>query len=89
MEKSLSRGDRLTLIHSVLSSIPIYYLTLFRAPTSVLNSMEKIMRDFFWVGGDQVGGEHLVSWEVVYHAKDKGGLSIGNLEKRNKALLMK
>ena len=47
------------------------------------------MRDLFLEGGDLVGGVHLVGWEVVCHAKDKGGLGIGNLEKRNKALLMK
>ena len=34
-------------------------------------------------------GDHLVGWEVVCLAKDKGGLGIGNLEKKNKALLMK
>ena len=68
----LSRGDRLTLIHYVLTSIPIYYLSLFKAPISVLNSMEKIMRDFLWDGRDLVGGDHLVDWEGVCLAKDKG-----------------
>ena len=56
----LSSGGRLTLIHFVLDSIPIYYLSLFKSPISVINSMEKIMRDFLWDGGDLVGGDHLV-----------------------------
>ena len=47
------------------------------------------MRDFLWDGGDLAGGEHLVDWKAVCLAKDKGGLGIGNLEKRNKVLLMK
>ena len=47
------------------------------------------MSDFLWDGGDMVGGEHLVDWEVVCLAKDRGGLGIGNLGKRNKSLLMK
>ena len=47
------------------------------------------MRDFFWEGDNQVGGDHLMAWEVVCHAKDKGGLGVGNLEKKNKTLLMK
>ena len=47
------------------------------------------MRDFFWEVGDLVGGDHLVGREEVCHAKEKGGLGIGNLEKRNKAFLMK
>ena len=39
----LSRGGRLTLIQSVLSSLPIYYLSLFKAPSSVIRSMEKLI----------------------------------------------
>ena len=54
----LSRGGRLTLIQSVLSSLPIYYLSVFKVPISVINSMEKMMRDFLWEGGDLVGGDH-------------------------------
>ena len=30
-----------------------------------------------------------MGWEAACHAEDKGGLGIGNLEKRNKALVMK
>ena len=52
----LSRGGRLTLIQYVLAAIPIYYLSLFKAPINVLKSMEKLMRDFLWDGGDLVGG---------------------------------
>ena len=85
----LSRGGRVTLIQSVFAALPIYYLSLFKAPIGVLNTLEKLMRDFLWDGGDLVGGEHLVDWEVVCRAKEKGGLGIGNLRKRNKVLLMK
>ena len=85
----LSRGGRLTLIQSVLSSLPTYYLSLFKAPITVITSLEKLMRNFFWEGGDLVGGDHLVRWEKVCQAKENGGLGIGNLEMRNNALLLK
>ena len=88
-KKLLSRGGRLTLIQLVLSSLPIYYLSLFKAPISVITRLEKLIRDFFWEGGDLAGGDHLVGWEEVCWAKKNGGLGIGNLEKRNKAFLMK
>ena len=55
----------------------------------MITVLEKVMRDFLWGGGDLLGGDHLVGWPMVCLAKDKGGLGIGNLEKRNKALLMK
>ncbi|KAL5548851.1 hypothetical protein UlMin_004082 [Ulmus minor] len=39
----LSKGGRLTLIQSVLSSIPIYYMSLFKMPRVVAASLEKMM----------------------------------------------
>ncbi|GJY79979.1 RNA-directed DNA polymerase, eukaryota, reverse transcriptase zinc-binding domain protein [Tanacetum coccineum] len=44
----LSIGGRLTLIKSVLGSLGIYYLLIFRAPESVLNDLERIRSNFFW-----------------------------------------
>ncbi|GJW80062.1 hypothetical protein Tco_0144037 [Tanacetum coccineum] len=38
----LSIGGRLTLIKSVLGSLGIYYLSIFRAPESVLQDLERI-----------------------------------------------
>ncbi|GJU05212.1 RNA-directed DNA polymerase, eukaryota, reverse transcriptase zinc-binding domain protein [Tanacetum coccineum] len=44
----LSIGGRLTLIKSVLGSLGIYYLSIFRAPESVLNDLERIRSTFIW-----------------------------------------
>ena len=46
--KYLSKGGRLTLIKSVLSSLPTYFLSLFPLPTSVANKLESIQRKFLW-----------------------------------------
>jgi len=42
--KYLSKGGRLTLIKSILSSIPTYFLSLFPLPISVANKLECIHR---------------------------------------------
>ena len=44
----LSKGGRLTLIKSVLSSLPTYFLSLFPIPSSVANKLEAIQRSFLW-----------------------------------------
>ncbi|GKA12594.1 hypothetical protein Tco_0692140 [Tanacetum coccineum] len=44
---SLSIGGRLTLIKSVLSSLPLYYMSSFKVPKGVLSKMESIRRNFF------------------------------------------
>nr|GEW37399.1 RNA-directed DNA polymerase, eukaryota [Tanacetum cinerariifolium] len=45
--KTLSIGGRLTLLKSVLGSTPIYNMSLYKVPKTVLNSMESIRRNFF------------------------------------------
>ena len=46
----LSKGGRLTLLKSTLSSLPTYYLSLFTIPLHVTNKIENLQRDFLWGG---------------------------------------
>ena len=85
----LSRGGRLTLIQSVLKSIPTYYLSLFKILVAVANEIEKMLRNFLWEGYEKGKGDHLVNWKIVSKSKKKGGLGIGNIIKKNEALLGK
>jgi hypothetical protein len=52
----LSEGGKITLIKSTLSNMPTYMLSLFLIPTDVAKCIEKIQRDFLWVGGGGGGG---------------------------------
>ncbi|KAL5543250.1 hypothetical protein UlMin_010960 [Ulmus minor] len=85
----LSKGGRLTLIQSVLSSISTYYMSLFKLPRVVAASLEKMMREFLWDRDSTGKGRSLVRWKTVCKPKELGGLGIGNLILRNKALLGK
>lgn len=80
----LSKGGLLTLIQAVLSSIPIY-----KMPTWVVQTVEKLMRDFLWEGMDDGKIRHLVNWEVVGSSKTNGGLGVTPLKARNAALCAK
>ena len=42
----LSKDGRITLIKSTLASIPIYQMSIFRMPKSVIKRLEKLQRDF-------------------------------------------
>jgi hypothetical protein len=48
--KFLSFGGRLTLLKSVLSSLPVYFLSFFKAPTGIITSLESTFKIFFWGG---------------------------------------
>jgi hypothetical protein len=47
--KFLSFGGRLVLLKYVLSSLPVYFLSFFKAPTSIISSIESIF--FLKIGG--------------------------------------
>ena len=61
----ISKGERLTLIRSTLSSLPIYFLSLFRIPRVVCARLEKIQRDFLWGGRNLERKPHLFKWITV------------------------
>ena len=85
----ISKGGRLTLIQSTLSSLPIYCLSLFRLSVSICSRLEKIQREFMWSGGSLVKKTHLVNWKTVCTEKKKGGLGLRRFSILNKALLCK
>ncbi|GKB12412.1 hypothetical protein Tco_0846335 [Tanacetum coccineum] len=87
--KALSTGGRLTLTKSVLSSIPIYYLSLFRAPLKIIDLLEKIRRIFFWGFKEDERGMLWFNWKTVLSPFNKGGLGIGSIRAKNLALLGK
>ncbi|KAJ0910951.1 putative RNA-directed DNA polymerase [Helianthus annuus] len=86
---SLSMGGRLTLIKSVLTSLPVYYLSLYKAPNKVTDQMEKLMRNFLWAGSSEDKKLNWVAWDTVTNSKENGGLGISRLKDVNFALLAK
>ncbi|GJV16132.1 RNA-directed DNA polymerase, eukaryota, reverse transcriptase zinc-binding domain protein [Tanacetum coccineum] len=87
--KALSIGGRLTLLKSVLGSIPIFHMSIFRVPSSVLHTLESIRSHFF--NGHEVGSNKAtwVKWNSVLTAKDSGGLGVSSLYALNRGLMMK
>ena len=75
--------------YPISSSLPIYYLSFFRAPQLVINKLIKIQRSFLWGGGHDTKKIAWISWETVCLPKDKGGLGIKDIRTFNLALLGK
>ena len=70
-----------------MSHIASYFLSLFKAPASVVSKLEKLQRDFLWSGTGEGKKDHLLSWEVVCRPKEQGRLGFGKILSRNCALL--
>ena len=85
----LSKGGRLTLLKSTLSSLPTYYLSLFTILVVVANRLERIQRNFLWGPSKECFKHSLVAWEKVCSPLEMGGLGIRKLVHFNQALLGK
>ena len=83
----LSKGGKVTLIKSTLSSLPTYFLSLFPIPAKVAKRIEKLERDFLWSGIGDDRKIHLVNWSKVCRPVKNGGLGIRCLRRFNNALL--
>ncbi|MCI06179.1 putative ribonuclease H protein, partial [Trifolium medium] len=85
----LSIGGRVTLINYVLSSLPLYFFSFFKAPVKVVNQIIRIQRNFLWGGGVEDRKLCWVGWEKVCLPKEESGLGIKRLDWFNQALLSK
>ncbi|KAL4352748.1 hypothetical protein GQ457_06G007230 [Hibiscus cannabinus] len=86
---SLSFAGRVVLLNSILSSLPIYYLSLFEIPSTVILRLDKIRRKFLWGCTNDKRRIAIVSWTRVCIPKAKGGAGVVNLKIKNRALLAK
>ncbi|GJV17171.1 putative RNA-directed DNA polymerase [Tanacetum coccineum] len=66
---------------TVISSMHVYWSSMFILPTRVLLDIEQLMRGFLWKGRSKV------AWEVVCLPKVEGGLGIKRLGVFNNALM--
>ncbi|GKV31852.1 hypothetical protein SLEP1_g40514 [Rubroshorea leprosula] len=87
--KFLSLGGRITLINSVLSSLPVFLMSLHLLPKRVIRELNKIRRNFLWGGVGEGRKIAWVAWERVCCEKKEGGLGVKNLRWFNMALLGK
>jgi len=87
--KNLSFAGRVFLIRSAMNVIPLYYLSLFKVPSSISKTIIKLQRNFWW-GCDFEGRKiACIKWDSISKPKVDGRLSIKQLDSFNKALLGK
>ncbi|MCI07485.1 LINE-1 reverse transcriptase like, partial [Trifolium medium] len=87
--RQLSYGGRITLINSVLASLPLYFFSFYKAPHCILKQLVRIQRNFLWGGGVEDKKLCWVKWDQICLPKEQGGLGVKNLELFNLALLSK
>ena len=88
--KILSRAGRLTLIKSVLNSLSIYFMSMFKMSKAIALKIVRLQRNFFWNGvtSEKLGCPR-VKWSDIELPKELGGLGLGNIMHKNLILLFK
>ena len=87
--KLLSFGGRLVLLKSVLSSLPVYFLSFFKAPAGIISSIESLFKKKFWGGGEDHRKMAWIKWDFICLPKEDGGLGVRRVGAFNVSLLGK
>jgi hypothetical protein len=89
----LSIMGRLILVQTILSDMPIYFMTVFILPKDIIKQIDKIRRDFLWQGNKPTlqtnNFSALTRWQDITTSMDQGGLGVTDLHVMNKALMIK
>ena len=86
----MSLGRRVVLINSVLTSILIFYMSLYKMPSLVWKVTVQIQRRFLWGRGEWYMEDSMSQiWEEVCRAKENDGLGVKYFPLFNQALLVK
>lgn len=89
MEESIfTLGGRLTLIKSVMDSLPTYMVILFRITKIIEKKINQLRRTSLWQGNKRVGGFNLVKWDGIT-LNEREGLGMKKLRLHNNYLLRK
>jgi hypothetical protein len=87
--RHLSMGGRLVMLNFVLSSLPVYFLSFFKAPAGIISSIESLFKSFLWGGSEQTRKINWVKWDKVCQNKENGGLGVRRVREFNLSLLGK
>jgi hypothetical protein len=70
---------RIYFLKTVLNSSPLYYMSIFVMPKSVVQAIIFIQRRFLWAGTFNTKKICKVSWNLMVREKNRGWLRVGSL----------
>ena len=82
----LSMAGRVVLSQAVISAVPSYVMQGCVLPSRVLNSLDRINRNFLWGSIESARKMHMVNWKKITKPRVKGGLGLQEAKGRNLTL---
>lgn len=68
-----SLGGKFILVKSMLENIPVYWLSMAKIPSLVLDRIRSKVFSFLWSRGKEKKKIHLVRWDYLARPKEYGG----------------
>lgn len=87
--KVLSRARRVTLVKSVLNSIPMFYMQLEKFPANVHKEIDKMVRRCVWGEMGDRRRLHPISWDSFCKPKELGSVGLRKSAWMNQDLVAK
>jgi hypothetical protein len=87
----LNHAGRLQYIKSVLSSIPVYYMSTVLFSKTFIAKINAIIRKFWWAGIQDENPTNTIafrSWDDICKPTNQGGLGIRDMDLINKSLII-
>ncbi|XP_073051343.1 uncharacterized protein [Primulina eburnea] len=78
--KTLSPGSRMTLLRSVLLSVPLYMFQVVQPPLAVMERLEKVFNGFLWGSRPLDKKWHWARWSRACLPVSEGGLGFRRLK---------
>lgn len=86
----LTQSGKLETVNLVLTSLPMYILSVIRMHVTVLNQADQYRKHLLWRGSNINNNKPpLAAWHLVCRSKEEGGLGVIQLSTQNDAMLMK
>jgi len=85
----MSFGGRLVILKFVLSNLPLYFFSFYKAPKNVIKKPINLQRNFLWTGETQPKKISWVAWDQICKPKHEGGSGVKCLEMFSLSLLSK
>lgn len=76
-------------MNSILSSMYIFWCSVFILPKKIIYEVEKLCKNFFWHGTNEPRKGGIVAWNVVCQQKALGGLGVKHVNIWNQAIQLK